>query len=208
MALHSICTRALTFQNFCTGAGSSLLATGGIQSVKQRCGNVRIWDMLRPATRSCLASISVHEGGCSALLAVPCSRLLLSGGIKGDIVAICCTSWAPLVTIPGHKGTLTSLAMAPSTTSRALGHFVSGGADGDIKVWDLQMMLASNDKLDTLAPTSHGDACVQHLADCHEKSTQTLGATYGVLDLVSTRSALLTCGADGRLVHRPWLMCS
>jgi hypothetical protein len=82
--------------------------------------------------------------------------------------------------------------MAPSTTSRALGHFVSGGADGDIKVWDLQMMLASNDKLDTLAPTSHGDACVQHLADCHEKSTQTLGATYGVLDLVSTRSALLT----------------
>jgi len=142
------------------------------------------------------------------LLAVPCSGLLLSGGIKGDIVAICCTSWAPLLTIPGHKGTLTSLAMAPSTTSRALGHFVSGGADGDIKVWDLQMMLASNDKLDTLAPTSHGDACVQHLADCHEKSTQTLGATYGVLDLVSTRSALLTCGADGRLVHRPWLMCS
>ena len=72
---------------------SSLLATGGTQSLKQRCGNVRIWDLLRPATRSCLASLSVHEGGCSALLTVPRSRLLLSGGVKGDIVAICSTSW-------------------------------------------------------------------------------------------------------------------
>ena len=115
------------------------------------------------------------------------------------------------MTIPGHKGTLTSLVMAPSTTSRALGHLVSGGADGDIKVWDLELLLATNDKdipLGPSTPTSCGDyACVQHLVDCHEKSTQTLGATHGVMGIVSTRSALLTCGADGRLVHRPWLVC-
>lgn len=190
--------------------GSTVLVTAGVgassglpslTSAKSRGGaSVRVWDLLRPPPSACLASLSIHEGGCCALLALPAGDRLVTGGVKGDLAVICCTTWQPLVALAAHKAALKALACAPS--GGGLQRFVTGGADGDVKVWDLHGVLGS-----TEAGYSGAPACVQHVADCHDTSSyrETLGRSYGVTDLVSTSAFLLSCGGDGRLLRHPWV---
>ena len=131
---------------------------------------VRVWDLLRPSHAACIASLSVHDGGCTSLLAMPSGEHLVSGGVKGDIAVICCRSWRPIITHQAHKATIKALAVAPPAAGSE--RFVTGGADGDVKVWDLEGLLGSED-VSYEGPA----ACVQHVPDCHDTSVyhETLG---------------------------------
>jgi hypothetical protein len=80
--------------------------------------SVRVWDLLRPTSRSCVASVTVHDGGCGALLAHPSRPLLISGGIKGDICLTSTLSWRPLCTIPAHKGAVKCMTLVPPACIR------------------------------------------------------------------------------------------
>ena len=140
--------------------------------------SVRVWDLLRPTSRSCVASVAVHDGGCGALLAHPSRPLLISGGVKGDICLTSTLSWRPLCTIPAHKGAVKCMTLVPpACTPGHWGYFVSGASDGDIKLWDLEALEAAASD-DSDMSTVAGSACVQHLSDCHDKSPQPLGTRW------------------------------
>ena len=200
-------------------SGSTVLVTGGVGSTqsslstaKARTGgagaSVRVWDLLRPPHSACTASLSIPEGGCSSLLALPSGDRLVCGGLKGDLAVICCTTWRPLVCLSAHKAALKAMALAPF--AGGLERFVTGGADGDVKVWELSgagVLGVFVDDAGCSIPQT-GCVCVQHVPECHDTSVyhETLGRSYGVTDLVSTSAFLLTCGGDGRLLRHPWVI--
>jgi len=58
-------------------------------------------------------------------------------------------------------------------------------------------------------PPSHSHSYLSHTRICLSHTLTHVvdtGTSHGVTDMVSTWSSLLSCGGDGRLVRRPWLL--
>mmetsp|Transcript_42634 Transcript_42634/g.134234 ORF Transcript_42634/g.134234 Transcript_42634/m.134234 type:complete len:441 (-) Transcript_42634:81-1403(-) len=175
----------------------SLIVTGGHGSNAA----VRVWDLLRPSTNSCIAALNLPEGGCNSMVHVAQEGVLVAGGHKGDVCLISSDSWTPLVTVPAaHRASIRAIVAAPVQTKDGM-MIVTGGNDGDMKLWSIGQMLRGN------------QGCLETLENAHEKATfmragssgAIVPGTYGVLDVISTGTHLLSCGGDGRVVRRAWI---
>jgi WD40 repeat protein len=77
----------------------------------------------------CLTAFACHDQGCSSIVYAPQHQLLISAGKKGDICVIDIRQRIIRQRIQAHESAIKCLAMDPSEE-----FFVTGSADGDIKV--------------------------------------------------------------------------
>merc|ERR1711994_447802 len=108
------------------GGSSSLLATAG-HSADGR--NVALWDTLLPQRKACVTAFNCHDAGAACLAHATQHQLLLSAGKKGLVCLWDLRQGRLLHTFRAHEHAVKCIAMDSNETM-----FVTGSADGDIKV--------------------------------------------------------------------------
>jgi len=106
---------------------SSLIATAGYSSDSK---TVCMWDTLMPSRRSLVHSFIHSNHASQAVYYIPGQQCLLSGGRRGNIFIFDIRQRKLLHTFQAHDSAIKCFAVDPSEE-----FFVSGSADGDIKVW-------------------------------------------------------------------------
>lgn len=125
----------------------SLVATAGHSSESK---NVGLWDTLLPQKKSLVAckfkihfyctikckqkkkmfsAFTCHEQGASSLIYAPQHQLLISAGKKGDVCIFDVRQRSLRHRFQAHENAIKCLAIDPHEE-----HFVTGSADGDIRV--------------------------------------------------------------------------
>jgi len=167
-----------TTTDFTFVGSSSLLATGGHSSNGR---NVCLWDTLLPKSSSLVQGFSCHNDGCSAILFSPKHQVLISSGKTGDICLFDMRHRHLRHTFQAHDSSIRCMALDPAEE-----FFVTGSADGDIKVWSLGVH--------NLAYSFPGE---------HAKNSIFRNMGSGVTHLhMSINSHLFSCGADGSMKVR------
>jgi WD40 repeat protein len=121
--------------------------------------NVSIWDTLLPPSKNRVISFDIGEVGISALLYSPRYNLLVAGGKKGKIckfnllfffnesIVIMDTRQSVLLlnSFEAHENLIRSI-----TINNETGSLITGSTKGDVKIWDINAILA----MDAPASTS------------------------------------------------------
>lgn len=106
---------------------SSLLVTAGTSKDHK---NVCLWDTLLPTKKSLVKSFSCHEQhGSAAVIYAPLNQVLITGGRKGDVFIFDMRQRSQRHKFQAHDSAVKCLALDPGEE-----FFVSGSADGDLKV--------------------------------------------------------------------------
>ncbi|CAG0879086.1 unnamed protein product [Darwinula stevensoni] len=158
---------------------SSLIATAGHSSESR---NVAIWDTLLPQKKALVQAFICHEQGATGILYAPMHQILITGGKKG-VVCIWDVRQRQLrhTFQATHHSHIKCLALDPNEE-----FFVTGSADGDIKVWSLGV---------------HN--CMYSFPGEHAKSSFFKTTGQGVTQLhVDGNARLFSCGADGSMKLR------
>ncbi|XP_065333652.1 dmX-like protein 2 isoform X2 [Cloeon dipterum] len=156
----------------------SLLATAGHSSESK---NVSLWDSLLPQKKALVTSFACHEQGASSIIYAPQHQAIISAGKKGDICIFDVRQRQLRQRFQGHESAVKCLALDPNEE-----FFVTGSADGDIKVWSMS----------TLQPyfMFPGE---------HARSSFFKNIGQGVTQLhIDSSSRLFSCGADGSMKVR------
>ncbi|KXJ78276.1 hypothetical protein RP20_CCG005091 [Aedes albopictus] len=156
----------------------SLVATAGHSSESK---NVAIWDTLLPQKKALVSAFTCHDQGASSLAYAPQHQLLISAGKKGDICIFDVRQRVLRHRFQAHENPIKCLAIDPHEE-----HFVTGSADGDIKVWGLTVH--------TLLYSFIGE---------HARSSFFKHIGQGVTQLqIDQGGRLFSCGADGSMKVR------
>lgn len=106
---------------------SSLIITAG-QSTDHK--NICMWDTLLPSKKSLVSSFSCHEHhGASVVLYAPLNQLLITGGKKGEVFIFDMRQRTQRNKFQAHDSAIKCMTLDPGEE-----FFVTGSADGDIKV--------------------------------------------------------------------------
>ncbi|XP_055600709.1 dmX-like protein 2 isoform X2 [Uranotaenia lowii] len=156
----------------------SLVATAGHSSESK---NVAIWDTLLPQKKALVSAFTCHDQGASSLVYAPQHQLLISAGKKGDVCIFDVRQRVLRHRFQAHETPIKCLSMDPNEE-----HFVTGSADGDIKVWGLTVH--------TLLYSFMGE---------HARSSFFKHIGQGVTQLqIDQGGRLFSCGADGSMKVR------
>ncbi|XP_063708500.1 dmX-like protein 2 isoform X2 [Culicoides brevitarsis] len=156
----------------------SLVATAGHSSENK---NVCIWDTLLPQKKSLITTFTCHEQGASALAYAPQHQLLITTGKKGDVCLFDMRQRVLRHRFQAHDGSIKCIALDPHEE-----FFVTGSADGDIKVWGLSV---------------HSQ--LYCFIGEHARSSFFKNIGQGVTQLhIDQVGRLLSCGADGSMKVR------
>uniref|UniRef100_A0A8D2ZUK1 Dmx like 1 n=1 Tax=Scophthalmus maximus TaxID=52904 RepID=A0A8D2ZUK1_SCOMX len=167
-----------TAHDFVFVGSSSLIATAGLSTDNR---NVCLWDTLVTPANSLVHAFCCHESGATVLAMAPRQQLLITGGRKG---------WISVLELP-HKHQRQSF-QAHDSPVKALAVdviedcFISGSAEGNIKVWSLatQCVLFA-------FPNEHA----------RQSLFRNLGT--GVMQIeVGPTNHIFSCGADGTMKMR------
>uniref|UniRef100_A0A182QT69 RAVE complex protein Rav1 C-terminal domain-containing protein n=1 Tax=Anopheles farauti TaxID=69004 RepID=A0A182QT69_9DIPT len=156
----------------------SLVATAGHSSESK---NVAIWDTLLPQKKALVAAFTCHDQGASSLAYAPQHQLLISAGKKGDVSIFDVRQRILRHRFQAHEHPIKCLAIDPNEEQ-----FVTGSADGDIKVWGLTVH--------TQLYSFMGE---------HARSSFFKHIGQGVTQLqIDQGGRLFSCGADGSMKVR------
>ncbi|XP_035898477.1 dmX-like protein 2 isoform X2 [Anopheles stephensi] len=156
----------------------SLVATAGHSSESK---NVAIWDTLLPQKKALVAAFTCHDQGASSLAYAPQHQLLISAGKKGDVSIFDVRQRILRHRFQAHEHPIKCLAIDPNEEQ-----FVTGSADGDIKVWGLSVH--------TQLYSFMGE---------HARSSFFKHIGQGVTQLqIDQGGRLFSCGADGSMKVR------
>uniref|UniRef100_A0A6B2EFJ9 Putative rabconnectin n=1 Tax=Phlebotomus kandelakii TaxID=1109342 RepID=A0A6B2EFJ9_9DIPT len=156
----------------------SLVATTGHSSENK---NVGLWDTLLPQKKAMVASFTCHDQGASSVVYAPQHQLLISAGKKGDVCIFDVRQRVLRHRFPAHESAIKCLAIDPHEE-----HFVTGSADGDLKVWGL---------------TVH--TSLYSFPGEHAKGSFFKHIGQGVTQIqVDSYGHLFSCGADGSMKVR------
>ncbi|KAG5848989.1 hypothetical protein ANANG_G00105310 [Anguilla anguilla] len=157
---------------------SSLIATAG-QSTD--CRNVCLWDTLISPNNTLVHAFPCHENGATVLQYAPKQQLIISGGRKGFVCIFDIRQRQLLNTFQAHDSAIKALAL-DSTED----FFVTGSAEGNMKVWKL---------------TGHG--LMHSFSTEHAKQSIFRNIGAGVMQVETCPgNRIFTCGADGTLKMR------
>lgn len=127
LSLQSLQTHSKITSDFTFLGSSSLIVTAG-QSTDHR--NVALWDTLMPLKKACVSTFACHEQqGASSVLYAPVNQLLITGGKKGDVYIFDMRQRIQRNKFQAHESAVKCMALDPGEE-----FFVTGSADGDIKV--------------------------------------------------------------------------
>lgn len=157
---------------------SSLIATVGHSSDNK---NVCIWDTLLPEGKALVISFNCHENGGSAVLYSKQNQLLITAGKKGYVYIFDIRQNQTMHNFQAHDSAIKCMALDPVEE-----FFITGAADGDIKVWSL--------------PTC---TMIYLFTGEHIRSTLFRNIGMGVTHVdVDSFGRLFSCGADGSMKLR------
>ncbi|XP_077514309.1 rabconnectin-3 alpha isoform X3 [Amblyomma americanum] len=164
--------------DFAFVSSSSLIATAG-HSAENR--NVCLWDTLLPQRKALVASFNCHEHGSSAVVFAPQNQLLISAGKKGDVFIFDVRQRQLRHKFQAHDTAIKCLALDPREE-----YYITGSADGDIKVWGLPVHVL-----------------LYAFPSEHSRSTLFRNIGMGVTHLLTdSKGRLYSCGADGSMKMR------
>ncbi|KAF7695264.1 dmX-like protein 1 isoform X1 [Silurus meridionalis] len=167
-----------TAHDFVFVGSSSLIATAGLSTDNR---NVCLWDTLVTPSNSLVHGFSCHESGATVLALAPKQQLLLSGGRKGWISVLDLALKIQRQSFQAHDSAVKALAVDATECC-----FISGSAEGNIKVWN---MLTQG--LLHMFPNEHA----------RQSIFRNLGT--GVMQLeTATGNHMFSCGADGTMKMR------
>ncbi|NXM65735.1 DMXL1 protein, partial [Serilophus lunatus] len=118
-----------TANDFVFISSSSLIATAGLSSDNR---NICLWDTLVPPTNSLVHAFVCHDSGATVLAYAPKHQLLISGGRKGFTCVIDLRQKQQQQLLQSHDSPVKAIAVDPTEE-----YFVTGSAEGNIKVWSL-----------------------------------------------------------------------
>ncbi|XP_054842281.1 dmX-like protein 1 isoform X3 [Eublepharis macularius] len=118
-----------TANDFVFISSSSLIATAG-QSADNR--NICLWDTLVAPSSSLMHAFTCHDTGATVLAYAPKHQLLISGGRKGYTCIIDLRQKQQRQLFQSHDSPVKAIAVDPTED-----YFVTGSAEGNIKVWSL-----------------------------------------------------------------------
>ncbi|XP_074603304.1 rabconnectin-3 alpha isoform X2 [Brevipalpus obovatus] len=175
MQVHSKIASDFTFLG-----SSSLIITAG-QSNDHK--NVCMWDTLLPSRKSLVTSFACHEHhGASVVLYTPLNQLLITGGKKGEVFIFDMRQRVQRNKFQAHDSAIKCICLDPGEE-----FFVTGSADGDIKVWSLVSL----------------PVALYSFPGEHTRSTIFRNIGMGVSHLsVDNDGRLFSCGADGSFKMR------
>ncbi|TSL10182.1 DmX-like protein 1 [Bagarius yarrelli] len=167
-----------TAHDFVFVGSSSLIATAGLSTDNR---NVCLWDTLLMPSSSLVHGFICHESGATVLALAPKQQLLLSGGRKGWISVLDLTLKLQRQSFQAHDSAVKALAVDATEAS-----FVSGSAEGNIKVWNM----LTQSLLHTF-PNEHA----------RQSIFRNLGT--GVMQIeTAPGNHVFSCGADGTMKMR------
>ncbi|XP_006134554.1 dmX-like protein 1 isoform X3 [Pelodiscus sinensis] len=118
-----------TANDFVFISSSSLIATAG-QATDNR--NICLWDTLVAPANSLVHAFICHDSGATVLAYAPKHQLLISGGRKGFTCIIDLRQKQQRQLFQSHDSPVKAIAVDPAEE-----YFVTGSAEGNIKVWSL-----------------------------------------------------------------------
>uniref|UniRef100_A0A8B9GME3 DmX-like protein 1 n=1 Tax=Amazona collaria TaxID=241587 RepID=A0A8B9GME3_9PSIT len=118
-----------TANDFVFISSSSLIATAGSSSDNR---NICLWDTLVSPTNSLVHAFICHDSGATVLAYAPKHQLLISGGRKGFTCIIDLRQKQQQQLLQSHDSPVKAIAVDPTEE-----YFVTGSAEGNIKVWSL-----------------------------------------------------------------------
>ncbi|XP_071611297.1 dmX-like protein 2 isoform X3 [Heliangelus exortis] len=167
-----------TTSDFAFLTSSSLLATSG-QSNDNR--NVCLWDTLVSPSNRLIHAFTCHDHGATVLQYAPKHQLLISGGRKGHVCIFDIRQRQTLYTFQAHESAIKALAVDHSED-----YFVTGSAEGNMKVWSLT-----------------GYNVIHSFKNEHAKQSIFRNIGSGVTQVETLQgNRIFSCGADGTLKMR------
>ncbi|XP_009071330.1 PREDICTED: dmX-like protein 1 [Acanthisitta chloris] len=118
-----------TANDFVFISSSSLIATAGLSSDNR---NICLWDTLVSPMNSLVHAFVCHDSGATVLAYAPKYQLLISGGRKGFTCVIDLRQKQQQQLLQSHDSPVKAIAVDPTEE-----YFVTGSAEGNIKVWSL-----------------------------------------------------------------------
>ncbi|KAK1801253.1 hypothetical protein P4O66_022937 [Electrophorus voltai] len=167
-----------TAHDFVFVSSSSLIATAGLSTDNR---NVCLWDTLVAPSSSLVHGFSCHESGATVLVLAPRQQLLISGGRKGWISVLDLMQKLQRQCFQAHDSPVKALAV-DATEDR----FVSGSAEGNIKVWSMSTQ------------------CLLHtFPNEHARQSIFRNLGTGVMQVeMAPGNHVFSCGADGTMKMR------
>uniref|UniRef100_A0A674B9I6 Dmx like 1 n=1 Tax=Salmo trutta TaxID=8032 RepID=A0A674B9I6_SALTR len=167
-----------TAHDFVFVGSSSLIATAGLSTDNR---NVCLWDTLVNPMNSLVHAFSCHESGATVLSLAARQQLLITGGRKGWISVLELPHRHQRQSFQAHDSPVKALAVDPTE-----GSFISGSAEGNIKVWSLSTQ------------------CLLHqFPNEHARQSLFRNLGTGVMQIeVGPANHIFSCGADGTMKMR------
>ncbi|KAM4819522.1 dmX-like protein 1 isoform 6-T6 [Thomomys bottae] len=118
-----------TANDFVFVSSSSLIATAGLSTDNR---NICLWDTLVAPANSLVHAFICHDSGATVLAYAPKHQLLISGGRKGFTCVFDLRQRQQRQLFQSHDSPVKAVAIDPTEE-----YFVTGSAEGNIKVWSL-----------------------------------------------------------------------
>ncbi|XP_058133514.1 dmX-like protein 1 isoform X2 [Dasypus novemcinctus] len=118
-----------TANDFVFVSSSSLIATAGLSTDSR---NICLWDTLVAPTNSLVHAFTCHDSGATVLAYAPKHQLLISGGRKGFTCVFDLRQRLQKQLFQSHDSPVKAIAVDPTEE-----YFVTGSAEGSIKIWSL-----------------------------------------------------------------------
>ncbi|KAL3062730.1 hypothetical protein OYC64_002514 [Pagothenia borchgrevinki] len=167
-----------TANDFVFVGSSSLIATAGLSTDNR---NVCLWDTLVTPANSLVHAFCCHESGATVLLMASRQQLLITGGRKGWISVLELAPRRQRQSFLAHDSPVKALAVDPTEDC-----FISGSAEGNIKIWSLA----------TQCP-------LYNFPNEHARQSLFRNLGTGVMQIeVGPANHIFSCGADGTMKMR------
>ncbi|XP_014586211.1 dmX-like protein 1 isoform X2 [Equus przewalskii] len=118
-----------TANDFVFVSSSSLIATAGLSTDNR---NICLWDTLVAPGNSLIHAFTCHDSGATVLAYAPKHQLLISGGRKGFTCVFDLRQRQQKQLFQSHDSPVKAIAIDPTEE-----YFVTGSAEGNIKIWSL-----------------------------------------------------------------------
>ncbi|XP_015742863.1 dmX-like protein 1 isoform X1 [Python bivittatus] len=167
-----------TASDFVFISSSSLIATAGLSTDNR---NICLWDTLVAPSSSLVHAFTCHDTGATVLAYAPKHQLLISGGRRGYTCLIDLRQKQQRQFFQSHDSPIKAIAVDPTEE-----YFVTGSAEGNIKVWSL-----SNFSL------------LHTFINEHSRQSIFRNLGTGVMQIeTGPANHIFSCGADGTVKMR------
>ncbi|KAM9214300.1 dmX-like protein 1 isoform 5-T5 [Leptosomus discolor] len=167
-----------TANDFVFISSSSLIATAGLSSDNR---NICLWDTLVSPTNSLVHAFICHDSGATVLAYAPKHQLLISGGRKGFTCIIDLRQKQQQQLLQSHDSPVKAIAIDPTEE-----YFVTGSAEGNIKVWSLSTF-----------------SLLHTFINEHARQSLFRNIGTGVMQIeTGPANHIFSCGADGTVKMR------